>query len=439
MKRGVLLAYGLPGLPLAIVGLPLVIFLPPLYAQERGMALGVVSAVLLAVRLGDIFVDPVIGSLSDRIATPAGRRRPWIAVGAVLTVLGVWHVFAPPARPDAAYLLGWLAVLYGGWSMVTIPYLAWGGGLSSDYHARSVITGAREFFTLLGIVVAATAPALQPGLLGPPMQRMALFVAVLLPAAVLALLAVVPEPAAAPPRPAPRAWRLILRNGPFRLLMGATLLGGIGTAVNGALVVFYLQQMNLGDHKELLALFLLSAMLGVPLWVWLARRVGKHRALCYAIFWGCLWFAMVPFVPPGSYGLVALINAMSGCAIAASPVLGASMAADVIDWDALRAKRDRAALFFSLWSMATKLTQALGVLALPLVAAFGFTPNGPNGPGAKFALTAAYCLVPILLWLSAAALLWNFPIDRRRQAWIAKIREDRRTRNESRGAAGGLA
>ena len=27
----------------------------------------------------------------------------------------------------------------------------------------------------------------------------------------------------------------------------ATLLGGVGSAVNGALVIFYLQQMNLGD------------------------------------------------------------------------------------------------------------------------------------------------------------------------------------------------
>jgi Na+/melibiose symporter-like transporter len=246
-----------------------------------------------------------------------------------------------------------------------------------------------------------------------------------LPAAALLLLCVVREPAAPPARPAAGAWKLLWRNGPFRLLMFATILGGIGTAVNGALVIFYLQQMNLGSHKELLLLYLVAALAGIPLWVWLASRIGKHRALCYGSLWGCAWFALVPFIPPGSYSAVALVNVMAGCALGASPVLGASMAADVIDWDSLRSRQDRSALFFSLWSMATKLTQALGILALPLVAVLGFHVNGPNTPQARFALTAGYVGVPILFWVAAISLLWNFPIDRRRQARIAQWRAQR--------------
>jgi Na+/melibiose symporter-like transporter len=101
------------------------------------------------------------------------------------------------------------------------------------------------------------------------------------------------------------------------------------------------------------------------------------------------------------------------------------MAADVIDWDALRSRQDRSALFFSLWSMATKLTQALGILALPLVALLGFHVQGPNTAQARLALTAGYVGVPIVLWISAISLLWNFPIDRRRQARIGAWRERR--------------
>ncbi len=422
MNKGILAAYALLGLPLAVVGLPLAIYLPPLYAQERGMAAATVGAVLLLARLADVFIDPAIGALSDRINTPIGRRRPWIALGALLMALGVHFVFAPPAHPSGLYLLGWVGVLYFGWSMVTIPYLAWGGGLSTSYHVRSVITGAREICGMLGIIVASVLPALHPGTLAAPMRGLATLIAILLPACALLLMVAVPEPALPPSRPATGAWRLLWRNRPFRLLMGASLLGGIGTAVNGTLVIFYLQQMNLGDHKELLLVYLLSAMLGIPLWVWLAARVGKHRALCYASFWGCGWFALVPFIPPGAYWPIFVVNAMAGCAIGASPVLGASMAADVIDWDALRARQDRSALFFSLWSMAVKLTSALGILALPVVVALGFHPQGPNTAEARFALTAVYCLVPIGFWLAAVSLVWNFPIDRRRQARIEQWR-----------------
>jgi GPH family glycoside/pentoside/hexuronide:cation symporter len=425
MKRLMLPAYAALALPLAVVGLPLTIYVPALYAQSRGVALGTISLVLLLARLADVVVDPAVGALSDRFGTPIGRRRPWIAVGIVLTVVGVRHVFDPPAQVGGLYLLGWIGVLYLGWSLVTIPYLAWGGGLSGDYNRRSLISGVREFAAMLGIVLAAVAPALSPGSLELPMRTLSHLVTWLLPAASLLLMVVVREPALPPAREAAGAWRALWRNGPFRLLMMATLLGGIGSAVNGALVIFYLQQMNLGDHKELLLLYLVSALAGIPLWVWLAARVGKHRALCYGSLWGCGWFALVPLIPPGAYWPVALVNVMAGCAIGASPVLGASMAADVIDWDALRTRRDRSALFFSLWSMATKATQALGILALPLVALLGFQVQGPVTAQARWALTIGYVAVPIGFWLGAIALLWNFPIDRRRQARIAVWRRSR--------------
>ena len=142
LKKTSLLAYALLALPLAVVGLPLTIYVPPLYAQSRGMPLATISLVLLLARFADVFVDPAVGALSDRIATRIGRRRPWIAVGALLTIMGVQHVFEPPAQVGALYLLGWIGVLYLGWSMATIPYLAWGGGLSTDYNRRSIITPA---------------------------------------------------------------------------------------------------------------------------------------------------------------------------------------------------------------------------------------------------------------------------------------------------------
>lgn len=421
-----LAAYGLFGLPLALVGLPLTIFLAPLYAQSRSMPLGSIGLILLAARMADVIVDPTIGALSDRFATPIGRRRPWILAGTALTALGALHVFAPPPHVTPAGLLAWLLVLYTGWSMASIPYLAWGGALSTQYHRRTVITGAREFCTMLGIVAAAMLPALRPdpvaGRLDAPMRALADLAAIILPACALLLCLAVREPAAPPPRPAPGAWRLLWRNAPFRLLMAATLLGGIGTAVNGTLVVFFLQSMRLAGHPELLLLSPMAALLAIPLWVWLAARLGKHRALCAGSLWGCAWFATVPFLPQGNYALVALVTLMAGSALGAAPVLGTSMAADVIDWDTLRSRQDRSALFFSLWAMATKLTQALGILALPLIGALGFTATGPLTAQGRLALMAGYVGLPIVFWLGATALLWNFPLGRARQARLARRR-----------------
>ena len=51
-------AYGMPALPLSIVGLPLNVYLPGLYTAGLGLSLSTVGLVLLAVRLGDVITDP---------------------------------------------------------------------------------------------------------------------------------------------------------------------------------------------------------------------------------------------------------------------------------------------------------------------------------------------------------------------------------------------
>ena len=93
------------------------------------------------------------------------------------------------------------------------------------------------------------------------------------------------------------------------------------------------------------------------------------------------------------------------------------MAADVVDLDMLESGEGRAALFFSLWSMGTKLALALGVgIGLPVLALFGFDPKRANGPTEIAALTALYCIVPVGLWLLALVPIWRFPITPARHA-----------------------
>ena len=57
--------YGLPGLPLAALGLPLYIYLPTFYAEQLGLGLAAVGAALLIARVSDVITDPLIGLLSD--------------------------------------------------------------------------------------------------------------------------------------------------------------------------------------------------------------------------------------------------------------------------------------------------------------------------------------------------------------------------------------
>ena len=72
-----------------------------------------------------------------------------------------------------------------------------------------------------------------------------------------------------------------------------------------------------------------------------------------------------------------------------------SIQADVLDFDKLQTKSQRAGLLFSLWGMATKLALACSVgLAFPLLDWLGFDPDTPNVSG-KDALVFLYALLPI--------------------------------------------
>jgi GPH family glycoside/pentoside/hexuronide:cation symporter len=61
-----LAAYGLFGMPLAMAALPLYVHLPKFYGDHLGVNLAVLGSVLLALRLADGVVDPLLGVLSDR-------------------------------------------------------------------------------------------------------------------------------------------------------------------------------------------------------------------------------------------------------------------------------------------------------------------------------------------------------------------------------------
>mgnify|MGYP003438718735 CR=1 FL=1 len=61
------LAYGLLGLPLAFVALPLYVILPNHYARAFGLPLALLGAILLGARLFDALIDPLLGRQSDRL------------------------------------------------------------------------------------------------------------------------------------------------------------------------------------------------------------------------------------------------------------------------------------------------------------------------------------------------------------------------------------
>ena len=428
VDRATLLAYALPGLPIAMVGLPLYIYLPAFYAVDLGLGLGVVGAVLLAARLWDIVVDLGIGELSDRIHTRFGRRRPWLVLSLPVICLAVELLFRPVAPITWQYLLVWTMALYLGWTMFLLPYGAWGAELSTDYHERSRIAGSRETASVLGTLVAVTLPALIGGDQGDTLNGLALAILALLPPAVAIAVATVSEP---PPGPYQRqslieGYRVLARNRPFRRLILAYLFNGIANGLPATLFLMFVQyRLKSPSWAGVLLLeYFLLGIASVPLWVMASRHLGKHRAWTLAMAIACVAFAVVPFIPEGGVAWFALVCVVTGLCLGADLALPSSMWADVVDWDTAEMGTERAGLLFALWGVATKLALALAVgIAFPLLEVFGFVPGGAGAEGdgsGLFALAVLYAWVPVVFKAAAGIVIFRFEIDAETQAVLRR-------------------
>ncbi len=425
LPLGRLLAYATPALPLALLGLPLNVHLPNFWAGAMGLSFGTVGLVLTLVRLMDVVVDPAIGRISDRWRTRIGRRRPPIVLALPLGLLGGAALFFPPAGAGALWLFGAYALLTLAWSLIALPWQAWGAELSGDYAERTRIVAWRETGTLLGIVLSAVLPAAL-GLVDPAvvLHVLALLCAALTVPAVAALLALVREPAAARTEVAPglrESLRTAWANGPFRHLLAAWSVNGIANGLPAALFLLLCRHV-LNDPAAagpLLLAYFVAGIASVPLWTWMAARIGKHRAWCWAMLWTCAGFLPVLALGPGDTKAFLLICLVTGAGLGADLALPPAMQADVIDLDTLNHGEARAGLFFAAWTMAQKSGNALSVgVAFGVLQLIGFDATGENDGFHLRALAVLYCLVPVILKLAAIALMWRFPIDAAEQARI---------------------
>ncbi len=425
LGRWVIAAYGLPALPLALLTLPVFVYIPPFYAESLGIPLAAVAQALVVIRLADAFSDPLIGYAGDRF--PArNRRKVWLTASIPVVAVAAWFLFSPGETADTGHLIGWGVALSLGWTMAIVPLSAWGAELSTDYNERTRIAGTREALVLAGILVATALPALLP-LLGQESPRavltaLAIIVAAGFPLAALVTLAIVPEPQDRSVNriAALAGLKAMAANRAFLRLVAAFLANGIANAFPASLFLFFVTHRLQAEEATglLLLTYFLCGLVSVPVWVAIAARTGKHRAWMAGMGIACAVFVWVPLLGPGDITAFLVISALTGLMIGADLALPAAIQADVIDADTAETGEQRSGIYFAAWGMATKLALALGAgLALGLLPGFGFDPGrGIVTESGVTALAVAYSSAPVAFKLLAIALMWRFPLTAERQA-----------------------
>ncbi|MBP7704525.1 MAG: MFS transporter [Caulobacter sp.] len=421
-----ILAFSLATAPVGALTTPLLVNLPKHYGT-LGISLFWIATIFAAVRVLDIFVDPVVGMMMDRTRTRLGRYRVWLLASAPILMLGTWMLFFAAPGVSAAYLFVWLGVMYVGFSILVLSQVSWGAVLATAYDERSKVYAVGSVIGVLGAVAVLIAPILLKRTGPDAVHLMGWMILIALPVTALIVSVFTPEPL----RIAPDAHRVSFRDFPalighhgMRRLLTADLLFTLGPAITSPLFLYFTQLLRGYTEAEaflMLAAFSVAGLVGAPIWAWSAFKIGKHRSLMLAAVLYAIAQGTIPLIPANSFGIILPAMFVAGAILSAFAFLVRAMVADVADEIRLETGKDRIGVLYSLITSTAKIGTASAVfISLFLLGALGFNAEAgaTNTPFALNSLLLIYTVPPVIMVLLAAWAVRGYSLSRERHEGI---------------------
>lgn len=406
-----------------------------------GLDPGLAGTAFLVGKLWDGINDPLVGTLSDRIKTRWGRRRPFLLFGAVPFGLSFFLLFiVPPFESDFALVLyyAFAFLLFDTlYTVVNVPYIALTPELTEDYDERSQVAGWRMGVSIFAsLVTGATFTLLAEDIFGPWFGggTQGIRSGYLLAAAIwsisfmiplLLLFSAIKEPEREPEQEPIRPWQTfkeVFSNRPFRL---GALIYLITFATSDALLVVFIRflvdyvRVAPGFDNVLLAVVLGLAFLSMPVTVKLMRRYGKRQTYIGSMILMIIVLLIMSMVPPGGQNLMLVAALFAGLGYGAMNVVPWAIVADVVEEDELKYGKRREGIFSGYLVFFRKLASALAVFIVGQVLSLtGFVTSTTGSfyieqpESALLALRFFVGVFPAIMLSLAIIVAWRYPLDR---------------------------
>ena len=391
------------------------------------------TALMVGKLTWDAINDPLFGWLSDRTRSRWGRRRPYLLFGAWLLVPATWVIFSLPTGLTGA--LAFLAVLGSfllfdtALTLVSVPYYSMMPELSQDYNERTTLSAIRQLFTIFGAILGAAATtaivlALRSTLglsEAAAYSGMGLIFGLFAAIVIFITATTVKEKktlAFKPTEvPAFKAVRQALRNKPFVRLLIINLISLFSFALLPAMVPYWITyQLDMEAQISIVMLIMyIAAAASLFPWKWVSERINKGPAYALGLFIASVILILAFWIPQGPTPLVYVVAVLVGAGLSAQYIFPWAMLPDVVEYDEKETGERREGIYYGLWSMATKISGALGLLvsgwALTL---FGYVPKVAQTGRALLGIRLFFGIVPALVLILMLPLLIWFPITKKR-------------------------
>lgn len=374
-----------------------------------------------------VFVDPLVGSLSDRLNTRWGRRRPLMLVGAVLASISIllfFHVprFETPVA-QAMYMAFIVFVGFSGYSLFSVPYLVMASEIADSDDERRKIMSWRVVFMAIGLSLSAFAGGLVEAIGGgdagySTMSWIYASVCLVTMLATVMSTARVPIAVGDPDRMTlGEQMRFLASSHRYLRLLLVGFLQKLGEGVGyGSFAYFCIYVVK--QPLSAIGLVVLAAtagqVLAQPFWLRASRRWTPGTLYTISVLGWCLnlllWLAMKG---QSEWWLIPL-GLQAGISAGGLLMVTLSLLSNVMASDSATSGVNREGIYSGFWLAAEKLAFALGALIVGVfLSLFGFV-EGANGAQIAQSSTAVlgigltYCGVNMLVYLLSIAAVRRF-------------------------------
>ena len=431
-------------------------FLPFFYSNVFGLSLADAGVLMLVTRIWDAVSDPMMGIIADRTKTRWGKYRPYLLFFALPFAVSGILLFTTPENGKTLWAYVTYILMMTVYTGINVPYGSLLNVMTADSDEKSVLSSYRMFFAYGGsfialfaweplcnmfdkarVVSADAAGGLasistSPEAWQKTMIIIASFCFILF---ILSFLLTKEHVRSESTVSIGQDLKLLLKNKPWWLLIGAALASNLFNTVRGTTTAYFfsdyiLKTVEMAPQWAFLVsagIFLsigeIANMAGVVIAVPMSKHLGKKTT--YIVSMATLIFLSIAFffLPATTGGYWAmlffqiLISTFTGII---SPLVW-SMYADVADYSELKDGTASTGLIFSSASMAQKFGGAFGGSAVMwLLAAFGYNTVA----GAVQTETAILGLRILMSWMPAlvAALsiivVWFYPLTKKKMEGV---------------------
>ncbi len=405
------LIYCSPAFAFAIPTFPVMILLPTLYLENYSMSIASIGIAIFFAKIFDVLSDPLMGWIIDKGFV---QRKLWIVIGGIISGLSLYCLFLPLIIPNFFYLLICMSMLYIGWTIFQVPYLSFGYDLVSDYEERTKLSAIREFLVLLALSSSVALPFLFDSSF--TLEEMITFLALITGFFSLVLFCLLLK------EPSRKIFKekvkfvTISKNLVFLRFIFVWFINSLANVFPMILFVFYLTYViggNEDSREKILLYYFLSAILGMPIWVFMGKFIDKKKVWLSSLLLSAFFFIFIFFLNEGDVMFFLIIACLTGLCLGGDLALPPSMLSDLNDYHKRKFKEDVSGLLFSTLTLISKLAFAIAsVTSFTVLDRLGLQSDNGATENSKQAIIVLYAGVPIFLKVVASYFLNSYSITR---------------------------